>query len=154
MLVSAISKVIHLYVYIYPLLFGAPSLLGHGRALNRVPRAVQQVLVSHLSHTQQCIYVHPNLPNPHSCPFGVYKCVLYICDSISALQISSSLPFFQIPHISDIIWNLFFSFWLPWLCMTHARPICTSVQHCLYRLTDSQSWKDTHESRKANGLIL
>ena len=33
-------------------------------------------------------------------PFGVHMFVIYICVSISALQIGSSVPFFQIPHIS------------------------------------------------------
>ena len=33
-------------------------------------------------------------------PFGVHRLVIYICVSISALQIGSSVPFFQIPHIS------------------------------------------------------
>ena len=92
----------------------------------------------------------PTLPSP----LVNHKVIFYICDSISALQISSSVPFFQIPHTSDIIWNLFFSFWLAWLCMTHSRSICTSVQRRLYRLTDSQSWEETQESRKANCLIL
>ena len=34
---------------------------------------------------------------------GNHKFVLYICDSISVLQISSSLLYFQSPYISDII---------------------------------------------------
>ena len=40
------SKVNQLYVYIYiPPLFRLPSHLGHHRALNRVPCAIQQVLI-------------------------------------------------------------------------------------------------------------
>ena len=42
----------HIYTYthmhIYPLFFGFPFLLGHHRALSRVPCARQQVLVSYL----------------------------------------------------------------------------------------------------------
>ena len=49
-------------------------------------------------------------PNSSPSPLGVHKFFLYICVSISALQISSSVPFFQIPHISDILQYLFFSF--------------------------------------------
>ena len=35
------SKVNQLYVYIYPLFFKIPVHLGHHRALNRVPYALQ-----------------------------------------------------------------------------------------------------------------
>ena len=41
---------------------------------------------------------------------GNHKCVLYNCDSIAALQISSSVPVFSILHISDIMPHLVFSF--------------------------------------------
>ena len=53
----------------------------------------------------------------------MYKFVLYISDSISALQICSSVLFLCIPHVNDIIWYLFFSFWLTSLCMTISRSI-------------------------------
>ena len=36
-----------IYMYTYPLFLGFPSHLGHHRALNRVPCAMQQVLVSY-----------------------------------------------------------------------------------------------------------
>ena len=49
---------------------------------------------------------------PYPSPLGNRKFVLYIFDSISALQINSSVPFFWIPHRRDIIRYLFFSFWL------------------------------------------
>ena len=96
-------KVNHLYVYIYPLFFRFPSHLGHHRALSRVPCAIQQVLISYLFYTQQCIYVNPNLPihpTPPP-PLGIHKFVLYICVSISALQISSSL--FECYSLPDIV---------------------------------------------------
>ena len=113
------SKVNQLYVYICPLFFGFPSHLGHQRALSRVPCVVQQVLISYLFYTQyqQCIYVNPNLPihpSPTS-PLGIHTFVLYVCVSISALQASSSVPFFQIPHIWVNIRYLFFSF-----CFLHS----------------------------------
>ena len=53
----------------------------------------------------------------------MYKFVLYISDSISALLICSSVLFLCIPHVSDITWYLFFSFWLTSLCMTISRSI-------------------------------
>ena len=42
------------------------------------------------------MYVNPNLPiflTPLS-PLGVHMFILYVCISISALQIDSSVPFF------------------------------------------------------------
>ena len=63
---------------------------------------IQQVLISYQFYTHQCIHVNPNClihhtttttPPPLS-PFGVHTLVLYICVSISALQTSSSVPFF------------------------------------------------------------
>ena len=68
---------------------------------------IQQALISYPFYTYQCIYVNPNLPvhpttTPHHHHFprlGVHTFVLYNCVSISALQTSSSVPFFQIPHI-------------------------------------------------------
>ena len=79
-------------------------------------------------------------PSPSS--FGIHKFVLYICVSISALQII--LPFFKIPHISNIMRYLFFSFWLSSLSMTSTRSIHVSANgtihlflwwvifHCVY----------------------
>ena len=48
-LVSAVQQsesTLHIYIYIYPLFFGLPSHLGHRRALSRIPRAVQSILIS------------------------------------------------------------------------------------------------------------
>ena len=55
---------------------------------------------------------HPFLPP--LCP----KSVLYVCISIPALQIGSSVPLFYILYICVNIRNLFFSFWLTSLCVT------------------------------------
>ena len=63
---------------------------------------IQQVLISYLFYTYECIYVNPNLPihpttttrQPLLSPLGVHTFVLYICVSISALQTGSSVPFF------------------------------------------------------------
>ena len=48
--------------------------------------------------------MHPTVPSP----LGSHTFVLYVCVSISALQIRSSIPFFQISHICVNIWYLFF----------------------------------------------
>ena len=53
------------------------------------------------------VSVNPNLPIylslPYSFPPGNCKFVFYIYNSISVLEIRSFVPFFKIPHISDII---------------------------------------------------
>ena len=46
-------------------------------------------------------------------PFGIHKFFLCICISVSALQMSSSVPFFSIPHKSINIRYLFF-------CLTYS----------------------------------
>ena len=56
------SKVNQPYTYIQLFFFGFPSHLGHHSALSRVPCVTQQILISYLFYTQQCIYVNPNLP--------------------------------------------------------------------------------------------
>ena len=53
-----------------------------------------------------CVYQSPNL-SLHCFPPGVHKFVFYICDSISALWISSFVSFFRIPHIHDMIFVFF-----------------------------------------------
>ena len=96
MLVSAVQQsesVIRIHISLF---FRFPSNLGHHRALSRVPCAIQSVLIRYLFYIQQCIYVNPNLPvhpTPPS-PLGNHKFVLYNCVFISALQISSTVPFF------------------------------------------------------------
>ena len=95
------TKVNQLNIYIYPLFFRFFSHIGHYRVLSRVPCAIQQVLISYLFYIQQCVYVNPNLQFiPHPLPPGNCKFVFYMCNSISVLQISSLVPFFQTPHIS------------------------------------------------------
>ena len=68
-------------------IFKFSSHLGHQRAPSRVPCAVQQVLISYVFYTQQCIYVNPNLPiHPTlpSFPLGIHtffslRLCLYFC---------------------------------------------------------------------------
>ena len=52
----------------------------------------------------------PSLPCAH-------KSALYVCISIAALQVSSSVPSFSIPYIHVNLQYLFFSFRLTSLCI-------------------------------------
>ena len=83
-------------IHIYPLFSGFPFHLGHHRALNRVPCPIQEALITYLSYTQQCIYVNLDVPihlTPPSSHHGIHPFhpVLYVCGSISALQVTSSI---------------------------------------------------------------
>ena len=125
------NEVNQLYVYLYPLPLGPPShphpippiqvVTGHRTKLP----AFYSTFPLAIYFTQQCIHVDPNLPIRPTLPFPhcVHMSVLYVCISIPALQIGSSVPFFQIPHICINIQYLFFSFWLTSLCMTDSRAI-------------------------------
>ena len=118
------STVNRLCIYIYPLSFGLPSHLGYHRALSRVPCAIEQILVSYLLYIWQCIYAKPYLPiHPNLFPFplGVHRFVLYVCVSIPILQISSAIPFFQIPHICVNITICFSLSDLTSLCIAGSR---------------------------------
>ena len=62
---------------------------------------MQQIPVGYLFYIWQCKFPcyslhisHPLLPSPH-----VHKSILYVCFSILALQINSSIPFSYIPYI-------------------------------------------------------
>ena len=68
----------------------------------------------------------PPLHHPAFPPW-VHMFFLYICVSISALQSSSSLPFFKIPHICVNIQYLYFPFWLTSLFKTVSRSIHVST---------------------------
>ena len=50
------SKANQLYTYIYPLLGGFPSHLGHHRALNKFPCAIQSVLIIRFIHGNNSVY--------------------------------------------------------------------------------------------------
>ena len=52
--------------------------------------------------------IHYTLFFPHC----VHMSVLYVCISVAALPIGSSVPSFYIPYICVNMWHLFFSFWL------------------------------------------
>ena len=73
-------------------------------------------------------------------PLCVHKSVLYVCVSISALQIGSSVPFLLVSIYAYIyictcinIWHLFFYFWFISLCiMTACFYIVLSLFHLYF----------------------
>ena len=88
------SKVNQLYVYLYPLLFGFPSHLGHHRnhkALSRVPCAIWQVLIIQvkqlsISYIVSIVYTcqytcqYMNLSvHPSPIFLTLYPCTLCLC---------------------------------------------------------------------------
>ena len=85
------SKMNQPYINTHCLPFGLLSPPGHHSALTRAPCAIQQILISSLFYTQYqwCMCVDPNLTIPpiFSSPLGIHTFVLYICVSVSALQV-------------------------------------------------------------------
>ena len=99
------SKVSQLYVCMHPLFFTFPPHLSRHRAKPRVPWAVQSILI-YFMHSINSVYMSiatSQLILSPTSPFIVHMFVLYICVSMSALQIILSIAFFWIPHLSDII---------------------------------------------------
>ena len=74
--------------------------------------------VAHDLMTEQVYFTYVNVYAPMlllicstlSFPYCVHKSVLYVCVSIAALQISSSVPSFWL-HIYALMYNIYFSFW-------------------------------------------
>ena len=71
------------------------------------PQSLKQ---SFLFYTWQCIYVNASLPSHPTLAFlHVHMPLLYVCLSIPAWQISSSVPFFYITYIYVLIYDTCFS---------------------------------------------
>ena len=96
---SAVCVYVYIYIYI-PLPSGLPSRSGHCRALGRVPCAIQCVPISFdFVYTIDGIYMSILFSRfPPAFHRGIHTFVSYVCVSISALQIRSSIPFFWIPQ--------------------------------------------------------
>ena len=108
-----------------------PTPLGCHRALGWASCMIQQLPTCYLLYTCLCICFNatlsicPTLFFPHC----VHKSVLYVCASIAALQIGTSVSFFYIPYVCVNIWYLLFSFWLTSLCITGSRFIHLTRTH-------------------------
>ena len=119
------SKVNQPYVYIYLLFF---QILFPYRQLQSTEQSSLCYTVGPYQLSILYIVVcicQSQSPNLSFLPFPPdnHNFVFYICNSISILQISSFVPFFQIPHISDILYYLSFSVCLTSLSMTISRSI-------------------------------
>ena len=95
-------------MYTYPLFFGFPFHLGHHRTLGTVGSHWISVLCIVVYIFKMSIPISQFIPPPPSHP-GIHMSILYVCFSISVLQIGSSVLFFYIPWICINIQYLFFS---------------------------------------------
>ena len=81
-----------------------------------------------VSTVYMCQSPSPNSSHTPGSPLGVHTFVLYVCVSISALQISSSVSFFQIPHISDSIWGCLWKV-LGFILIFAVKPLNSELQN-------------------------
>ena len=89
------------HAYICPVPLGPPARLPQlhpsrsPQGLEPTPCAIEQAPTSYLLYTRWCGYVQPNLSIPPTLPFPhcIHMSVAYVCVSISALEIVSSVPF-------------------------------------------------------------
>ena len=95
------ESAICIYMFI-SLLFGFPSKLGHNNGIEFPGLCSKFSLAKYFIHSINNVYLSipvsqsiPSLVSPAWCPY-VYS--LHLCP-ISLLQITSSIAFFQIPHI-------------------------------------------------------
>ena len=97
------SKMNQLYVQL--LCFRFFSHIGHYTVLSIVPRSLQQVFIGYLFYTQWNVRVNPTSQfiTPSLSHLVTISLFSYISDTIFIWYTSSFVPFFKIPHISDII---------------------------------------------------
>ena len=91
------NKVDQLHVYLYSLFFVFPSHLRHHRSLSRIPCAIHSQFSQVMCSLHGNVYMSIPISQcfPLSLPPPTLVTVnLYFCDSISALQINLSVPFF------------------------------------------------------------
>ena len=87
-----------------------PTPLGCPRTPGWAPCVIQQLPSSYLSHISECVCFDATLKPSHSPPSPAVstKSVLYVCISVAALQISSSVPFSR-SHIYAFRYHICFS---------------------------------------------
>ena len=91
-----------------------PTALGHNKAPSCSPCAMLLLPTSYLFYIWQCIYVHATLTSPRlPPPLRVLKSILYVYVFVTALPLSSSVPFlcccFFRFHIDALAYGICFS---------------------------------------------
>ena len=89
------------HIHIYSLFLGFPSHLSHHRALTGVPvpYSWSPLVISSIHNSVHMpILISQSISSP-TYSFSIHTLVPYASASISALQISLSIPFFWITHI-------------------------------------------------------
>ena len=92
--------------------------LGCHRAQILTPVSKPQILTAYVTYGNIYASVLLSIQRTLSFPHCGHESVVYVWISTAALQIGSSLLFFQIPYIYSKIWYMFFSFWLTSLYIT------------------------------------
>ena len=113
---------IHSFSYSFPLWFIT-------RYWKKFPALDSRTLLFICSLDKSFHIIIPNSQSiPLPSPLGNYKSVLYVCESVSALQRSSFGSYFRLIYkwyhmVFGIIWNLPFSLWLTSLSIIISRSI-------------------------------
>ena len=121
-------------VYIYPLLLGFPSHLGHQRELNRAHYAVQLVLcidisilhinsVFNVNSVYMSISISQSAPSPDYSPWYPYICSLHLCLCFCFASKFIYTIFFWNPHTCINVQCLFF----PLSDLLHSMTISRSI---------------------------
>ena len=111
----------YMYTYIHSFFFRFFSHIGHYRVLNRIPSAIQHVLISCLFYIYWCIYISPNLPVYPCLPSpNNYVCFLHAWLYFCFVNKFICIFFLDSTYI-NIIWYLSFCVWLTSLSMTMSR---------------------------------
>ena len=113
----AVNSIIPFFLWLcnIPLLYHFPGGLvvknppANAGDAGSIPGSGRSPGIHGINSVYMSIPIFQFLPPPPS-PLGIHRFLFYICVSISALQISSSVSFFYIPHTSNIIQYLFFLF--------------------------------------------
>ena len=119
------------YIYTHPLTPRLPCPPGCHMSLSRVPWAVQHVLVGYPCSMQQCVHVHPKLPNYPSFPPA----------TISLFSKSVNLFLDSIWVIYGLIWQIFIDSLL-------------YVRHCSRPEVRQEQWVNRQKALPLRSFIL
>ena len=134
-------------VYIYPLLLGFHSHLGHQRELNRAPYVIQLVLcidisilhissVFNVNSVYMSISVSQSAPSPDYSPWYPYVCSLHLCLCFTFAS-KFIYTIFSGIHICVLMYNICFLLFLTCFTLWQSRGPSMSLQMALLH---SFSW--------------